>query len=324
MKYRYLLLLTGLLCGFWSCEKDITVELPETATKIVVEGSIEPGQPPIVTLTYSQGYFSELNLQSLASYYVKDAQVTLKQNGISTSLLPITPADLSPQELALAAQFLGVTPEELAMNPITIYTTPDTSFWGHYGSTYELIIQKDEHYVTCKTKMNYPIPLDSIWFQSPSGNPDDTLGYIWATLTDPDTLGNCYRWATKRINHYLPGIPDGSLIGQPKDLDFTRPFNSVSSDEFFNGLTFSFNYYRGRGSANKFDDEGPEGGFYKKGDTVVVKGQSMDYPSAQFIYDLENQGGGPFAIPFNLRGNAVGGLGAFIAYGNYIDTVVYR
>lgn len=325
MKWRYFYLLTAMAGIFSACEKDITVELPATENKIVVEGSIEPGQPPIITLTYSQGYFSEVNLASFANYFVKDAMVTLSRDGVTTTLISVTPSDLSPTELALAAELLGVSPEELAMNPITVYTTPDTAFWGKYGSTYELIIQKDQHRVTCKTKMNYPIPLDSIWFQSLSGNPADTLGFVYATLTDPDTLGNCYRWATKRINRYLPGIPDTSLIGQPKDLDFTRPFNSVSSDDFFNGLTFDFNYYRGRASGSeKFDDQGIESGYFKKGDTVVVKGQSMDFPSYQFIYDLENQGGGPFAIPFNLRGNAVGGLGAFIAYGNYLDTVVYK
>jgi hypothetical protein len=325
MKFREFVVFASFVALLYSCEKEITIDLPKTENQIVVEGSIETGQPPIITLTYSQGYFDPLDLQSLANFYVKDAMVTLSRNGQSIVLPPITPANLSPQELALAAQLLGISPEDLAASPICVYSTIDTAFWGKPGTTYHLTIEKDNHYLTCTTKLNHPVPLDSIWFASPSGNPNDTLGFVFATLTDPDTLGNCYRWATKRINRYRAGIPDPLLIGQQKDADFTRPFNSVSSDDFFNGLTFDFNYYRGQSSnSDKFDDDGPESGYYKKGDTVVVKGQSMDYKSYQFIYDLENQGGGPFALPYNLRGNIVGGLGSFIAYGNYLDTVVYK
>jgi len=35
---------------FTACEKDITVDLPESEEQIVVEGYITPGAPPIVLI----------------------------------------------------------------------------------------------------------------------------------------------------------------------------------------------------------------------------------------------------------------------------------
>ena len=88
MKWRYFYLIIACVGLITACEKDITIELPAAENKIVVEGSIEPGQPPIVTLSYSQGYFSELNLENLSSFYVKDALVTLSKDGATTTLIP--------------------------------------------------------------------------------------------------------------------------------------------------------------------------------------------------------------------------------------------
>jgi hypothetical protein len=305
------------------CDKEITVDLPKSETFIVVEGSIDINQPPIIFLSRSQGYFDPLTLDDLANFYICDAVVTLKANNATDTLLAISAATLSPEQLQQVSQMLGISPEQLSNSNICAYTTLNPAFWGHVNTQYQLDVYHEGKHVYAKTKLNNPIPLDSLWFASPNGNSSDSLGFIYATLTDPDTLGNCYRWAAKRINHYPNWAPDPMLRGQIKDRDFVRPFNSVTNDDFFNGLTFDFSYYRGTESGSeKFDDTNEEAGFYKRGDTIVVKGQSVDYPCFQYIYDIENANGGPFALPYNLRGNVVGGLGAFIAYGSYIDTLI--
>ncbi|MEY3835173.1 MAG: hypothetical protein RI989_601, partial [Bacteroidota bacterium] len=59
------------------CEKDITVDLPQAETKIVVQGSIEPGQPPVVILSYSSGYFDPADANAVANSYVQNAQVKM-------------------------------------------------------------------------------------------------------------------------------------------------------------------------------------------------------------------------------------------------------
>jgi hypothetical protein len=306
-----------------SCTKDITVDLPKSETYIVVEGSIDINQPPVIFLSRSQGYFDPLTLNDLANFYICDAVVTLKANNSIDTLIAISAATLTPEQLAQVSQSLGISPEQLANSNICAYTTLNPAFWGHVNTQYQLDVYHEGKHVYAKTKLNNPIPLDSLWFASPSGNPEDSLGFIFATLSDPDTLGNCFRWAAKRINHYPQWVPDVDLRGKLKDSDFVRPYNSVTNDDFFNGLTFDFSYYRGSESGSeKFDDQNIESGFYKRGDTIVVKGQSIDYPSFQYIYDIENANGGPFALPYNLRGNVVGGLGAFIAYGSYLDTLI--
>lgn len=313
----------GLAILFVSCDKDITIELPEGETQLVVEGSIDVNEPPIIFLSHSQGYFDPLTLSDLASFYICDAVVTLTANGVTDTLVALSASTLTPEQQQQVADLLGIAVDQLSNGNLCAYTSLNPQFWGKYGTTYRLDVYHEGKHVHATSKMNYPVPLDSLWFAPPSGNPNDSLGFIYATLNDPDTLGNCYRWAAKRINRYPNWVPDVELRGKPKDMDFVRPFNSVTNDNFFNGLTFDFSYYRGseRGS-EKFDDIGIEAGYYKRGDTLVVKGQSIDYGSFQFIYDNENSSGGPFAIPFNLRSNVVGGLGAFIAYGSYVDTLV--
>jgi len=101
---------------------------------------------------------------------------------------------------------------------------------------------------------------------------------------------------------------------------------SVTDDVFFNGLTFEFGYYRGTiPNTTAFDDWNIERGFFKRGDTVAVRGCSIDRNAYKFLYSLEtmvsNQGS-PFSLPANLESNVRGGgLGAFIGYAAVYDTV---
>ena len=43
--------------------------------------------------------------------------------------------------------------------------------------------------------------IDSLWFDKYVAY--DSLGLIGARFSDPDTLGNCYRWFAQRINSYV-------------------------------------------------------------------------------------------------------------------------
>ncbi len=70
-------LLTASALVLISCEKEVEVDLPETEAKLVVEGTIEQGQPPIVILTRTQSYFAPTDLNSIAGIFVKDAVITV-------------------------------------------------------------------------------------------------------------------------------------------------------------------------------------------------------------------------------------------------------
>src|SRR5436189_6257260 len=73
----------------FSCEKDVTVDLPVAEQKIVVEGYIENGQKAMVTLTKTAAFFSAVDSASLLSYLVTDAIVTVS-DGVTTEQLVLT------------------------------------------------------------------------------------------------------------------------------------------------------------------------------------------------------------------------------------------
>ena len=67
MKYILLLITVGLL--LISCEKGVTFDLEESSPKIVVEATIETGQPPLVILSKSQNYFAEITPDILGASF---------------------------------------------------------------------------------------------------------------------------------------------------------------------------------------------------------------------------------------------------------------
>src|SRR4051812_26346963 len=69
-----LLLSFVLLTG---CEKSITFKLDQTASDLVVDATIENGQPPLVLLSTSFNYFSQISPDLLLKSFVHGATVTI-------------------------------------------------------------------------------------------------------------------------------------------------------------------------------------------------------------------------------------------------------
>jgi hypothetical protein len=311
-----LLLAAGL---FASCEKEITVELPETEPFLVVEGTIEPGQPPIILLTRTQGYFEPTDQSSFTALFVHDATVTMNDGVNSFTLQEVCSSTLTPEEIAIIAEATGIDPDLLTAANICAYSTLDPAAYGVIGRTYTLNIQADGKTLHSVTSIPHPVPLDSTWFKLAQQNEsDDTLGYVWATLRDPDTLGNGYRFLTRRINHYA----DGSM----KDDTYIGALGSSFYDKYINGLTLDFFAVRGRSpySSNE-DDENEEAGKFKVGDTVVVKFISIGYREYDFYTSMENNvasAGDLFSTPANVKSNIDGGLGIWAGWAPTYDTVI--
>jgi Domain of unknown function (DUF4249) len=269
---------------FTSCEKDITVDLPKAEPKLVVEGYITPGQPAYLFISRTTSYFAPTDSASLIASAVKGATVTIN-NGIITD--------------TLVEPFPGIG---------YVYVSPQII--GQVGGVYQLKVTTPEgESVTSITTIHPPVPLDSVWFVA---QPElDTLGWIWATLTDPPQPGNYYRWFAKRLS---------------KDDDFIAPLGSVLHDEFFNGLTFDFAYNRGeKPNSNEEDDNNDEAGWFKKGDTVVVKFAAVTRQSFEFWRAAESQtagNGNPFGSPAPLESNIDGGFGIWEGFSFTLDTVV--
>lgn len=316
--HRAIPLLTVLSLLLAACEKEITVDLPVTEPRLVVEGRIEAGGSPLVILTRTQSYFAPTDLNSIASIFVSGARVVVT-DGLTTDTLDQVCSDQIPDSLLEEAGALtGLDPALLASANICVYYDLGGQMTGVEGRSYALTILEDGVPVaTSMTSIPHHVDLDSTWFQLALQEPDDdTLGFVWARLTDPDTLGNAYRWYAKRIN-------DNS-DGQDKDDSFIAPFFSVFEDRYVNGLTFDFNYNRGS-SPYADDTDDPERGYFKVGDTVVVRFASIGQKEYQFFntyYNNVASQGDLFSNPSNARSNINGGLGVWAGYSYAYDTVV--
>jgi hypothetical protein len=320
----FVLVVAFAIALFSSCEKEITVDLPVAPEQIVVEGSIEQGQPPVVFLTRSQGYFEPTSITALQDLIVTGAQVFVSNGEVEVQLDEVCSDNVPEDLLPLITEATGFTPEQLQFINLCLYTTSNTAVWGEENTIYDLRVEVEGKTLTSRTKINNLVELDSVWFEIPGQvDEEDSLGFTYAILTDPDTLGNAYRWFARRINRYPEWSPNA---GEVKDQAFIAPFGSAIDDAFFNGLSFEFGFFRGAlPNSTKEDDRNEEAGFYKVGDTVVIRGCVIDRGALAFITSLEDQvasQGSPFASPANIQSNIEGGLGAWIGYGASYDTIV--
>lgn len=312
-------LLLGLALLLTACEKEIVVDLPETEPRLVVEGTIETGAPPLVILTRTQSYFAPTDLNSIASIFVKDAVVVVSDGITVDTLDRICSSQIPDSLIDEAAAITGLDAALLASADICVFVDLGNDIIGVEGRTYSLRVEADGKVATSVTSIPQHVALDSTWFRLAEQNAnDDTLGFIWATLSDPDTIGNAYRWFARRIN---PGSD-----GEPKDDDFIAPFFSVFEDKYVNGLTFDFNYNRGSEPFSEAeDDENEERGYFKRGDVVVVKFVSMNLPEYQFYNTYYNNvatQGDLFSTPANARSNVDGALGIWAGTSFAYDTLV--
>src|SRR4029079_3992529 len=70
----------------FGCEKKVDFKLKERPDRLVVEATIETGQPPVVILSKSVGYFSKISADMLTQSFVHGAEVYVS-NGTLTHKL---------------------------------------------------------------------------------------------------------------------------------------------------------------------------------------------------------------------------------------------
>jgi len=281
---------------FSSCEENISLDLPREDPRVVVDGYVETGLPPYVLLSRSSSYFDPINPGALNSFAESGAFVTIN-DGVKTVQLI---------ELDTVVNGISLKGFYAALDSVTKLPT----MFGEEGRTYQLtIITKDNQQLSSTAKLQPHIALDSTWFKVQENL--DSLGLAWAHLTDPDTIGNYYRWMAKRIT---------------KDDLFLAPLGSAFEDKFINGQSFDFNALRGQiPNSTKPDDIKEEAGLFKKGDTIIVKFCAVDRGTFEFWRDAETQisnNGSPFAVPSNIKSNITGGLGVFATYSPAYDTII--
>jgi len=304
---KNLFFLTFLLLIVVSCTKEVEIDIPGYKDLLVIDGSIETGQPPIVLLSSTNDIYSETNLQAYLDGFISGATVTVS-DGTTTILLDELCTDNLPAGTEeIAAAIFGIPAAELVNLHLCAYTTFNTAMFGQVGKTYDLTVTYEGKTYTSTTQIVQPTALVETYWK-PEGSLTD-YGYSWAKLADNGSQYDAYRWEVK-------------YLGAPV---FKKTFNPFFDDDFFNGLTFDFAYE----NPMSFDDPNlPDEfkAFYKKQDTVVIKLSKMDRDAFSFMekkYVQIYSAGNPFATPTNIPTNIKGGaLGAWAGYSPWYDTLI--
>lgn len=292
-----------------SCEKEITVDLPSPKDQIVVEGFIENDVPPYVFLTKNSPYFGTIDINDLDQYYVKGAKIVVSSGEDSVELMEYSASiiNLLPEEeKRKLSSYFGV-PLDTSLNfpNISVYTIPlDVNFVGVIGKTYNLRIEAEGKVLTATTYIPNSVGLKDLSVRPHPDPKYDSLVELRAMLQDPDTLGNFYRYFTRKNS-------------QP----YTLINNSVFDDLILNGKNFPLGIPYGFERNSDVDFDFNTFGYWNKKDTCYVKLCVIDRPHYDFWRTLENElnnQGSPFGSFTRIRTNINGGLGI---WGGYSSTI---
>ncbi len=290
MKQWLLVMGLGILVS--SCEKAINFKLDETQPSLVVEATIENGQPPLVTLSNSFSYFSNITTELLASSFVHGAVITIS-NGVKTHQLKeyfySTAANVN-------VYYYSIDSSNLA-----------TAFTGTFNTAYSMTIQVNGKTYTANTTIPaLAKKIDSLWWKKAPDNPDSNKVVLVAKATDPAGYGNYIRYFTKtNSDPFYPGL------------------NSVFDDQIVDGTTYTIDVERGVNRNEKIDRNNYS--FFERGDTITLKFANIDKATFDFWRTMEytySSIGNPFASPTKVLNNINGGLGYFGGYAAQYTTII--
>ena len=283
---------------FTACEQEFIPDEGEFVSKIVVEGFIEDGDnalPPYVLLTRTAPFFGEFTNDILSDLIVRDAKVMVtKEGGEEVQLTELCLQDL-PQDIQReVANLLGIN---LGSGPgpvpdICAYVDINLEIDIEQGASYDLLIEAGDEVLTANTTIPLLAPLDSIWFTSPPGEPNDTLAEMNVRITDP-AGPNFYRYMTAENGEGL-----------------TPPFGSVTDDAVFDGMSFSFPLAKADDPADE-DVDFENFGLWRVGEMATLKWICLDEDHFNFwqTFEFNRNNQGPFSTYTRVQHNIEGGLG---------------
>jgi len=295
-----------------SCSKEVQIDLPGYQEQIVIDGSIELGQPAIVLLSKSADIYSPTNLEAYLGNFISGANVVVSDGNTLDTLIEICTDNLPPGTEEIAAAFFGIPIEQLTSLNLCGYFS--SNMIGVEGRSYELTVNVNNDVFTATTQIGEPTALDSLYWK-PEGNLENH-GFSWAKLSDPQGVYDAYLWEVQKLNIQDNGTQD--------PLSY-KTFNPYFDDAFFDGLSFEFAYE----NPISFQDSSVEDqfrGYYEIGDTILVKLSKLGRDEYNFFEKKYNQiytAGNPFATPTNIPSNIEGGaLGIWVGYASWSDTLV--
>lgn len=273
---------------FSACEKNIDVDFPPGEQPYVIEGYIENGVVPIVSISRGVSFLKNISNEDFRDLFVTNADVAISVDGGA-----------------------WINLDKIDFGGAVVYT--NTSISGEVGKRYDLKVEVDGKLFTASTTILPSHPLDSITIKTAPGDKGikDSLVELTAWFSDPIQKDNFFRMLTRKNSEFF----------------FDVAFNSIYNDLLINGQQTSFTIFGGKQQLQNNDSaDFSQYGYFKRGDTVYVKWASIDKAQYDFWDSFESQSGSfgnPFAptviINSNIKGERV--LGIWASYGAFIDTV---
>ena len=311
---NYLFLITFI---FFSCQEEITLDLPKAVNKLVVEGAIEPGFPPYVILTKNQGYFESIDINTYNDLFVNDIDSVkvwyYNENG--------------ERESRILEQIPGLDSLPPIYTDLSYFSIANNYEFSQEGETYYLEIKWNNEIITAETTIPEPTPLDCLWVEESETAEKDFKCVIRAVYSDPGDIQNNVLIRSKRLEHWkrdsingqiennndpqlilIDAGPDILINGESFETYFPRPKEEGGVPS---GFYNTFHY-------KTFDNNGTEDTVFLPHDIVLIKFCQIDEPSLKFWRGVVRQfttNGNPFSEPMNLVSNINNGLGGWTGYG---------
>jgi hypothetical protein len=286
-------LFLALALSLVSCEKGISLKPGNPEPSLVVEATIENGSRPMVYLTRSMDFFSNLTPEMLAGSFVRNAVVKMS-NGQKTHTLKEYEVPVGDNYFIY---YYSVDSSDLA-----------SSFEGEEGKSYYLEIKTGGNLYSSTTTI--PIltkTVNTLYFENANDEDDTTKVVLYGRFQDPPGFGNYTRYFTKTNSEpFYPGL------------------NSVYDDQIIDGKSYAVQIERGVNRNEPIDFE--EYSFFHEGDTIEVKMCNIDKAVFDFWRTMEysySSIGNPFSSPTKVMGNISGGaLGYFGGYAVQYSSII--
>ena len=286
-------LVAFIVCSLFllSCEKSVTFKLDDVEPKLVVEATIENGEYPIVYLSHSLSFFSNVSPDIISNSFVHNAQIEISNGILTHQLKEYSIPVFGPYRF----YYYTVDSSNLA-----------TAFRGQLNKQYSMHIVSDNKEYTAITHIpGITKQIDSI-FWKPAPAPFYTSeAVLMGRFTDPPGYGDYIRYFTKRNNEpYYAGL------------------TSVYDDQIIDGTSYTVQIDRGVPR----ESYGGNYLYFFKGDTITLKLCNIDKATYDFWRTMEfsySNVGNPFSSPTKVLSNISGGaLGYFGGYAVQYRTLI--
>jgi len=271
--------LLSAFCLFYACQTEIEVTIPEYYNKMVVEGYIENGAYPIVSLYKSAPYFSTMSLEYLMdSIVIRDAKVFVSSSKGETQELFLMPSPQAPLYFA--------------------YT--GFGFKGELNTSYTLRIEWDDKIYTSETTILSPFDLDSVFFTPPFGQVKiDSVANLRIAMTDDGAPNNYYQF---KVKIHCEDFKDRLWVSTIPAAFDNSPFKGAFNYEIVRGTPSTIFMpemtERERRRYMRMN--------YRMGDTVYLKYARLDEPGFRFWQSASGEitfGQNPFMSPNPIISN---------------------